>query len=172
MKYYSTLLLLLFIGIKAQKNEIVVQTNYATIGLSYEYFLQNHFSLGTAVGTGLFAIKKKETPFMSDYEQIRKNNTSFYIAPFIRYYFTNDYKSFFLMTEFHVSKVNSTIYRNGIENKKLEKTYLGPFLGVGYKFKLKQKFSVNLYVAAGYDLKENSLIPIIADSMVSFGCQF
>ncbi len=156
----------------AQKNEIAAQTSIVTIGISYEYFTKKNFSLGAQTGTGLLSIKKDELAVMSSNNYSSKNQTQIYVAPFVRYYFRDDFKSWFLMAEVYASKVKSTMLVNDTESNTIFKNYFGPLVGGGYKFKIKNSLTVNASMTLGYDFNDNDLVPVLGNGFLSVGYQF
>ncbi|ODS89998.1 DUF3575 domain-containing protein [Chryseobacterium lacus] len=156
----------------SQKNELAIQSSFTNIGISYEYFTGKKFSFGAQAGTGLFGIKKNELIIMTSNSYSSKNLTEFYTSPFVRYYFRDDFNTWFLMGEIYFSKVQSTLFINEVESNKTSKKYFGPALGGGYKFKLNNRFTINTFITVGYDFNENDLVPLLGNGLISLGYQF
>lgn len=158
--------------LKAQKNEVAVQTSISNIGIFYENFIGKNFSMGLQAGTGLFAITKDEIAVMTSDQYSSKTRTEFYAAPFARYYFKDDFSAWFLMAELYASRAKSTIFVNEVTSDKISKKYFGTLVGGGYKFKPKNRLALNIFMAIGYDFNDNDLVPVLGYALVSLGYQF
>lgn len=149
-------------AIIAQKNE--VKSNLLKFPeLSYERKLAHHFSTGIHAATG---ISKR-----SDDTQNR-----IFLKAFGRYYVqeNQDFNKFFLQLsflynrdEFFPSSDPNVRHRVGMYDE------AGVLAGLGYKFIIKKRFSIDVYGDVGAEfLHPEAMIPVIIDAGLSVGYRF
>lgn len=162
MKFLLSLIFLFPSAIIAQKNEL--KTNLLKIPeISYERRLTHHFSAGVHAGTALYKL--------SDDTQNR-----IFLKTFGRWYVqkNQDFSKFFLQLSFMYNREEyfpssdpSVTHRVGMYDE------AGLLAGIGYKFVIKERFTVDVYGDVGADfLHPDSLLPVLADAGLNLGYRF
>ena len=162
MKKIYLLLLLSFSSLVFSQNNEVKFNLAKLLDLSYERKLSHHFSAGMHLGTGIVT------------QQDVRNRL--FLKSFGRYYFLNNQDFSKLYTQFSMvyfhdeyfpSKDPNISHSVGLYDE------LGITGGIGYKFLIIKKFTIDIYADLGIELLHpKALLPLVADGGLNFGYRF
>lgn len=162
MKYFTVFCLMISTFFFAQKNEVKFNV-IKILDLSYERKISEKFSAGAHLGTGILSLDDKT-----------KNRL--FLKTFGRYYLlkNQDFDKLYLQLAYNYKKDEyfppkdpNTSSRTGMYAE------TAITAGAGYKFLIKQKFTIDLYIDVGPELSHpDAMLPIFADAGVNLGFRF
>lgn len=146
----------------AQNNEVKINL-LKIVDVSYERILAHHFSAGLHAGTGLLKLSDdtQNRVFLKGFGRYYPLRNQNFNKLYLQLSFIYNRDEYFQPSDPNVS--------HGVQMY----DEAGVLAGLGYKFLIKDKFSVDIYGDLGLDfLHPDALMPVMADAGLNFGYRF
>ena len=162
MKFLYLSIFLFPFAIIAQNNEAKINL-LKIVDVSYERRVAHHFSAGLHAGTGLLKLSDdtQNRLFLKGFGRYYPLKNQNFNKVYFQLSFIYNHDEYFEPSDPNVS------HHVGMYDK------AGVLAGLGYKFLIKDKFTIDIYGDLGLEfLHPDALIPVMADAGLSFGYRF